>query len=169
MYTKTKKKKKPFYVHNCSGQIEYSQRTAWTTIGILCAILIPVIACAAAIFVCLRRNQQQQGSSTKSWHFSDRGSINNDSFAIRQTTPLKSSYERTLSPTSDSSSNISGTARKRRTYDGVYYTHEPLPNRPDINFEEKDWDLKDPKSTSESDSTFESMKKPESPSKESDV
>ena len=125
------------------------------------------MACVAGIFVCLRKNQQQ-GSSTKSWRFSDRGSVNNDSILSRQTTPLKS-YDRTLSPVSDSSSSTSGTARKRRTYDGIYYTHEPLPNLPEINFEEKDWDLKDPVSLNGSDSTTDSLKKPGSTSKESNV
>lgn len=130
------------------------------------AFLIPALACVAGVFVCMKKHQYQ-GSSTKSWRFSDRGSVN-DSTLSRQATPLKP-YDRTLSPVSDLSSSISGSTRKRRTYDGVYYTHEPLPNRPVINFEEKEWDLKELDSLNGSESTPELLKKPGSPSKESDV
>ena len=31
--------------------------------------------------------------------------------------------------------------KKRRVYDGVYHTNEPLPGRPLIEFEDKPWDL----------------------------
>ena len=135
--------------------------------AIISAFMFPLLGCVAGVFVCIRKNQSQ-GSSTKSWRFSDRGSIINDQTLSRQTTPLKY-YDRTLSPVSDSSSSASGTARKRRTYDGVYYTHEPLPNRPVIDFEEKDWDLREPSSFDGSESTIESSKKTGTPNKESDV
>lgn len=73
--------------------------------------------------------------------------------------------DRAISPNSNSSGAGHGfSTRKRRIsppYDGVYYTHEPLPNKPDIDFEDKDWDLKEDYSLA--------GRKLESPSKESDV
>lgn len=103
----------------------------------------------------------------KSWRYSERDSgIDNES-TLR---PLKYD-DRAITPISDTSTieTNSGT-RKRRTYDRVYRTHEPLPNRPDIDFEDKEWDLKDPTfSPTGSDSGTDSIRKAGSPSKESDV
>lgn len=162
-----------------TGQVEYSQRTAWTTMGIICAVLLPVILLIAFVFVCLRNNNNNNNKkgdgSARSWRFSGRYSergpgYDNDSSLSRQVTPLKS-YERTISPVSDSSTNTSGggSTRKRRTYDKVYHTHEPLPDRPNSVFEEKDWDLKIPNSPNGSDDTTDSLQKAGSVSKESDV
>lgn len=104
----------------------------------------------------------------KSWRYSERGSgIDNES-TLKQSTPLKAYDDRAITPISDTSTIDSGT-RKRRTYDKVYRTHEPLPNRPDIDFEDKEWDLKDPISPTGSDSGTDSIRKTGSPAKESDV
>lgn len=149
------------------GHVEYAQRTAWTTMGIISAVLLPVVCCIACGFLYMRK-KQSTGSSTKSWGFIDRGSaIDNESTLSKQTMPLKP-YDRTISPISDDSTIENNSSRKRRSYDGVYHTNEPLPNRPNIDFEEKEWDLKVPNSPTESDST-DSMRKTASPSKESDV
>ena len=81
----------------------------------------------------------QSDSSTKSWKFSERSS----SLSTRQTTPLKNVYEkRGISPSSDITTTSSSSKKKlKMRYDGVYRTHEPLPGKPDIDFEDKDWDL----------------------------
>jgi len=133
--------------------------------GIISAVLIPVVACIAFGFIYIRRNQSQ-GGSTKSWRYSD-----NDS--TKQNTPLKSYDDRAITPISDTSTigvmETNNSTRKRRSYDKVYRTHEPLPNRPDVDFEDKEWDLKDPISLAGSDSGTDSIRKTGSPSKESDV
>ncbi|XP_043267709.1 protein mesh isoform X2 [Venturia canescens] len=170
----------------CLRQVEYAQRTAWTTMGIICAVLLPVVLIIAFVFVCIRNNNgsdnrnKKGDSSARSWRFSGRYSergpgYDNDSSLSRQVTPLKS-YERTVSPVSDSSTSTSGggsgsSTRKRRTYDKVYRTHEPLPDRPNSVFEEKDWDLKIPNSPNGSDTTTDSLQKAAtgSVSRESDV
>lgn len=106
----------------------------------------------------------------KSWRYSERDSgIDNES-TLKQSAPLKSYDDRAITPISDTSTieTNSGT-KKRRNYDRVYRTHEPLPNRPDIDFEDKEWDLKDPISPTGSDSGTDSIRKTGSPSKESDV
>lgn len=137
--------------------------------GIICAVLIPVMACIVGGFIYIRRNQSR-GSSMKSWRYSERDSgIDNES-TLKQNTPLKSYDDRAITPISDTSTieTNSGT-RKRRSYDKVYRTHEPLPNRPDIDFEDKEWDLKYPISPAGSDSGTDSIRKTGSPAKESDV
>lgn len=131
--------------------------------GIISAVLVPAIGCIAAGFLYIRK-KQSTGDSTKSWRYT---TADNESTLSKQTIPLKA-YDRTISPISDSSTIETNSTRKRRSYDRVYRTNEPLPNRPDIDFEEKEWDLKVPNSPTESDST-DSMRKTASPSKESDV
>ncbi|XP_066592875.1 protein mesh isoform X2 [Prorops nasuta] len=153
----------------CLRHIEYAQRTAWTTMGIISAVLIPLAALIGCVFVFIRNNQKQGGSITRSWRYSERGSgVDNESTILKTLTPLKA-YDRPVSPESDTST-IGSNPKKRRSYDKVYRTHEPLPNRPDIEFEEKDWDLKEPNSPTESDVTIDSIKKTAgSPTRESDV
>lgn len=133
--------------------------------GIICAVLIPVTACVAGAFLYIRKNQTQ-GSSVKSWRYSERSSgVDNDSTLLSRLKTL----DRPVSPVSDTSTSPS-VIKKPHSYDKVYRTHEPLPNRPDVDFEDKDWDLKEPNSPTESEnSATDSMKKAGSPSKESDV
>lgn len=55
-----------------------------------------------------------------------------------------------MSPVSDRSSSGSSTSKKRRSYDKTYRTHEPLKGLPEVEFEEKQWDLDEtPSPTSE--------------------
>lgn len=136
--------------------------------GIISAVIIPAAGCIAGVFICIRKNQSQ-GSSIKSWRYSGRApGIDNDSTLLKQPVPLRA-YDRAISPVSDEST-ASSTAKKRRSYDKVYRTHEPLPNKPYIDFEDKDWDLKEPNSPTESEkSTADSLRKGGSSTKESDV
>lgn len=147
------------------GHIEYVQRTAWTVMGIISIVLIPVVACIVGGFLYIRRNQMQ-GGSTKSWRYSERSTDNEST--LKQ--PLKSYDDRAITPISDTSTNeTNSSTRKRRSYDRVYRTHEPLPNRPNIDFEDKEFDLKEPTSPTGSDSGADSIRKTGSPAKESDV
>ncbi|XP_034194646.2 sushi domain containing 2 mesh isoform X1 [Osmia lignaria lignaria] len=152
----------------CLRQIEYAQRTAWTTMGIIFAVSIPIIGCILGSFFLIRKNQKQ-GGSVNSWRYSERSSgVDNESTLLKQATPLKT-YERPISPVSDTSTAAS-TVKKPHSYDKVYRTHEPLPNRPNVDFEDKDWDLKEPNSPTDSEKSMtESIRKAGSPTKESDV
>ncbi|XP_076646307.1 sushi domain containing 2 mesh isoform X1 [Halictus rubicundus] len=151
----------------CLRGVEYTQRTAWTTMGIICVVLIPVVGCVAGAFFLIRKNQANE-SSDKSWRYSERVSAIDDSTLLRQSTPLKT-FDRPISPESDTSTATTA-SKKRHSYDRVYRTNEPLPDKPDIEFEEKDWDLKEPQSPTDSEkSTAESIRKAGSPTKESDV
>lgn len=136
--------------------------------GIISAVLIPAAACIAGAFLYMRK-KQSKGSSMRSWRYSERDSgIDNESTLLKRTVPLKPD-DRTNTPISDTSSIDN--SKKRRSYDRVYRTHEPLPDRPYIDFEEKEWDLREPNSPNSptgSDST-DSIKKRASPTKESDV
>lgn len=149
------------------GHIEYVQRTAWTVMGIIAAVIIPVVACIVGGFLYIRKNQTR-GGSTKSWGYTGRVSTADNESTLSK--PLKAYDDRAITPISDASTiETNSSPRKRRSYDRVYRTHEPLPNRPDIDFEDKEWDLKEPVSLTGSDSGADSIRKTNSPTRESDV
>lgn len=77
--------------------------------------------------------------------------IDDDSRAISPVTPTSEGSYAYMSPVSDRSSAGSNTSKKRRSYDKTYKTHEPLKGLPEVEFEEKQWDLDDeaPSPTSE--------------------
>lgn len=136
--------------------------------GIIIAVLIPAIIVGAAIILCIRRNSPSD-SSAKSWRFSDRGfGVDNDSPTSRLSTPLRFG-DRTLSPSSETGIDSTG-ARKRKSYDKVYRTNEPLPDRPYTEFEDKVFALEDDPVIRNSMAIYsEPLRKAGSPSKESDV
>ncbi|XP_033329084.2 sushi domain containing 2 mesh isoform X1 [Megalopta genalis] len=151
----------------CLRQVEYTQRTAWTTVGIICAVLIPITGCIAGAFFMFRKSQSNE-TTDKSWRNSEPSSAVDDATLLRQSVPLKP-YDRAISPVSDTSTATTA-SKKRHSYEKVYRTHEPLPDKPDIDFEDKDWDLKEPQSPTDSEkSTVESIRKTGSSTKESDV
>lgn len=71
--------------------------------------------------------------------------------AISPASPTSEGSYTYMSPVSDrSSSGSSNTSKKRRSYDKTYRTHEPLKGLPEVEFEEKQWDLDEaPSPTSE--------------------
>lgn len=76
--------------------------------------------------------------------------IDDDSRAVSPVTPTSEVSYTYMSPVSDRSSSGSSTSKKRRSYDKTYRTHEPLKGLPEVEFEEKQWDLDDtPSPTSE--------------------
>ena len=90
--------------------------------GIIAAILLPALIVVGLIVAVVRQRMEAKSdaSGKSSWRFSPK--------------------PRTASPLSDSTDSLSS-AKKRRKYDAVYRTHEPLPGKPDIEFEDKEWDL----------------------------
>lgn len=77
--------------------------------------------------------------------------IDEYSRGISPVTPTSEGSYTYMSPVSDRSSSGSNTSKKRRSYDKTYKTHEPLKGLPEVEFEEKQWDLDDeaPSPTSE--------------------
>ncbi|XP_011501466.1 PREDICTED: protein mesh [Ceratosolen solmsi marchali] len=100
----------------CLRQVEYSQRTAWTTMGIIAAVLVPALILVGIAFALIRKNGKESWSS-----------MSKSSSLAKLTRPV------------DVGETSSG--HKRRNYDAVYRTHEPLPGKPNIDFEDKDCDL----------------------------
>lgn len=145
------------------GQIEYSQRQAWTAVGVLTCLLFPAIVIVAVLVVCFKKKRKDEDAS-KSWRFSERGSGLDDKDSSIKPSPFVRSFGSSRSAVK----NVAqvSPSRIRRSYEGVYLTHEPLPNRPNVEFEDKDWDLRRDYSSS---SPSEAARNLDSPSKESDV
>lgn len=128
-----------------SGQQEYSSRQAGITFGIILAVIVPIITILA--YIAYRLLKRMKGDDS-SWTYK------------AAPTRLHTEDSRTVSPTdsiykspilSYTSSTDTNSLKKRRSYDKVYRTNEPLQGKPDVEFEEKPWDL-DSSSPTETDS-----------------
>lgn len=105
---------------------------------------------AYAGFVILKRikESKEETSYDSPSRAASRLKIDDDSRAISPTSDESYTY---MSPVSDRSSSGSNSSKKRRSYDKTYRTNEPLKGLPEVEFEEKQWDLDDdaPSPTSE--------------------
>lgn len=126
------------------GQQEYSSRAAAITWGIILAVLIPLIILIAfaAITVYRKIGKRDQDS----WEYED---IPKRNSLQRFSRPISANYQdeeeedlprSPLSSDSQKSDTGIGSLKKRRSYDKVYRTHEPLQGRPNGEFENKSWD-----------------------------
>lgn len=126
------------------GQQEYSSRSAAITWGIILAVLIPLILLIAfAAITIYRKIAQSKKNSWEYEHNPKTGSLH------RFKTPVSTDYEyeeeddmpqSPVSTDSQKSDTGIGSMKKRRSYDKVYRTHEPLQGRPNGEFENKSWD-----------------------------
>lgn len=120
------------------GQQEYDQRVAAVTWGIILAVLIPLVL--LILFVAYKgyqRYQENQQADTYSDSISKPRMLQN----YNRTSSIPDSDEEDYPP---SPTSTSSTAKKRRSYDKSYRTHEPLPGLPQTGFEEKPWDPNNP-------------------------
>lgn len=133
-----------------TGQQEYSARWLLITSLIILLILIPMLLCLAYIGLKMFRSYSENGSD--SWFINP---PSRSASRLRLNEPDSVIENRNLSPlvisdddytykspiASDLSSPSSSDSKKRRSYDRTYRTHEPLEGLPEIEFEEKPWDL----------------------------
>jgi hypothetical protein len=128
--------------------------------------MVPLVILLAFFFLTYRKKQRQQkgrGGGLSSWQFAkgdspetplkDRIFDEVDS-GLAQPSPNSSNSPNTdtLSPPASTPSPKQGSSppastlssrgsNKRRSYDKVYRTREPLPGKPNVEFENKVWDL----------------------------
>lgn len=122
--------------------MEYESINAGITAGIVIAIILPMIICIAGVAYCFYKNREKD----ETWEFniprsrsSSRAKINDPALYSRELSPNESP-DRVQSPVSDISS-LGSNNKVKRSYDRTYKTNEPLPGKPDIEWEEKDWDI----------------------------
>lgn len=125
-----------------TGQVEYESINAGITTGIVLAILVPMVACVGGVAFCFCKNREKD----ETWEFNiprsrsnSRARINDPALYSPELSPNESP-NRVQSPVSDISS-LGSNNKVKRAYDKSYKTNEPLPGKPDVEWEEKDWDI----------------------------
>lgn len=111
------------------GEVYYTRRVAFIAIGIILAVILPLMLC----IVCgAYRFRQKQLKEDPQWQMSLPRSRASSRTNLRQISN---------GPDDDSDTDQLGTIKKSRSYDKVYHTNEPLPGKPRIDFPAKKWDL----------------------------
>ncbi|XP_063911359.1 protein mesh isoform X1 [Zophobas morio] len=126
----------------CLRQQEYSSRMAAITSGIILAVLIPIILVIAyVVFIVCKRYSNDRNS----WQYNAAPAEPTTRTKLTEARPLSppmSDDEYSLrSPAPSDRSSTSSMGKKRRSYDKVYRTHEPLEGLPETDFEDKPWDV----------------------------
>lgn len=110
------------------GNVYYTQKNVWATIGIIFAVILPLLLILTCIIYCWRKKHLEKDPT---W---------------RMPIPSRSASRSTLRNLG--SERDDNTIEKVRNYDGTYKTHEPLAGKPDIDFSKKKFDLDDEEVTS---------------------
>lgn len=102
-----------------------------------------MIGCLCGTGYCFYKKRKDEKTA---WEFniprsrsSSRIRLNDPALYSQEGSPLESP-NRVMSPVSDTSS-LGSNNRVKRSYDKSYKTNEPLPDKPDVEWEEKEWDL----------------------------
>ncbi|KAL3266308.1 hypothetical protein HHI36_010486, partial [Cryptolaemus montrouzieri] len=125
---------------------EYSLRQAAVTIGWVLIVILPLVFLILLATRKLYHNYYKNpypelGQKNLSLvRAKSRSKLSLNSLGTNSPSTKEKNFSPMSSPAfSDSTTSLS--TKKRRSYDKVYRTHEPLPNRPDIEFEDKPFDL----------------------------
>lgn len=117
---------------HCLGEVFYTRRVAFIAIGIILAVILPLMLC---IICGVYRFRQKQLKEDPQWQMTMPRSRASSRTNLRA---LNANGE----PNDyDSDTDATGTLKKSRSYDKVYRTNEPLPGKPRIDFPAKKWDL----------------------------
>lgn len=117
------------------GNVYYTQRTVWTTIGVIFAVILPILLFITCVIYCWRKKNIKEDPNWK------------------MPIPSRSASRSTLRNLG--SERDDNTIKKVRNYDGSYKTNEPLENRTPVEFQNKKLDLDDEDVTSsEGDSIY---------------
>lgn len=142
--------------------VEYDIQRILQTIAIVLLIFIPLLIVLCCIVNVIVRKIKGEGSSA-SWNYlNSLDKPRRASVSKAETTPLKSAatladadsgigitnpVRRTAASTLEKTTPSAPPARPREdpdnALDGVYYTNEPLPGKPNVDFEDKIWDFDD--------------------------
>lgn len=106
---------------------------------------MPIVLIGACVAYHIIKRRTVKDTSTESWQY--KAELDH-SMAPLKAMPASvggfSAYRNSDGAASDRSSSGSSTLggmKKRRMYDRSYRTHEPLPGKPPVDFDDKLWDL----------------------------
>ncbi|XP_073993823.1 sushi domain containing 2 mesh isoform X2 [Rhodnius prolixus] len=125
----------------CLRYVEYDIKQLASTLLVLGAILLPLII----ILVCIGAfyyRKHKRNTPNNSWKYQPHNDVPptaSTSLLQQKTTPPLETDKVDEHPVT--SQALPQKTRTPFIYDRTYDTHEPLPGRPDIDFEDKDWDL----------------------------
>lgn len=135
------------------GHVEYESRSAWTTIALIAGLIVPLLV---GICCVVSRVYRRTGRLSLRYQ-SERAAKRRNSVMALSTVDLtgvgvgtKAGADRDGGDVDDDESDpstagpgssVPSSTNPRRSYDAVYRTHEPLPGKPDVDFEPKVWDL----------------------------
>lgn len=139
----------------CKGHIEYESRSAWTTIALIAGFIVPLL-----VGICCVVSQVYRRSGRLSLRYQTaRAAKRRNSVLALSTVDLSSAGTAAKrngrrgddgendgdggSSTDEGPvSSVPSSTNPRRSYDAVYRTHEPLPGKPEVDFDhDKVWDL----------------------------
>lgn len=107
-----------------SGEVFYAQRSAWIATGVVFIAILPILMCIICAVYCYRKRARKVEPGWK------------------LTLPRSRAGSRTTLRQMTSDGSDSDTLKKSRSYEKVYRTNEPLPDKPNIDFgPAKKWDL----------------------------
>lgn len=142
----------------CKGHIEYESRSAWTTIALIAGFIVPLLV---GICCVVSRVYRRSGRLSLRYQTARAAKRRNSVLAL-STVDLSSAGAAAKNngrrldngendddgPDDGSSteegpaSSVPSSTNPRRSYDAVYRTHEPLPGKPEVDFDRnKVWDL----------------------------
>lgn len=129
------------------GEYIYSGEQAAITSGIILGVMVPILLIFIAVWLWYIHEKKHNEPVTTTWRYERKEpDLTDDS-----TTNFLRGSKPYASDSSDSGNGSrygnrpngrsNGKPWFRRGYDKVYRTHEPLPGKPNIEFEDKVWDL----------------------------
>lgn len=144
----------------CKGHIEYESRSAWTTIALIAALIVPLLV---GICCVVSRVYRRSGRLSLRYQTARAAKRRNSVLALSTVdlssagAAAKNSGRRRDDGENDDdddgrgdgssteegpASSVPSSTNPRRSYDAVYRTHEPLPGKPEVDFDHtKVWDL----------------------------
>ncbi|CAI6362712.1 unnamed protein product [Macrosiphum euphorbiae] len=140
----------------CKGHVEYESRSAWTTIALIAALIVPLLV---GICCVVSRVYRRSGRLSLRYQTARAAKRRNSVLALstvdlssagaaakqngRRRDDGENDDDNDGSSTDEGpASSVPSSTNPRRSYDAVYRTHEPLPGKPEVDFDHnKVWDL----------------------------
>ncbi|KAG8266731.1 hypothetical protein J6590_065765 [Homalodisca vitripennis] len=143
----------------CLRMVEYDIRNILKTAAIILLILLPLLIALCCCLNVLVRKWRGDGSAASWRYLNSLDKPRRPSVSKAESTPLRSAATLVDAdsglgvsnpPRRTQATNLMATAPPVRpkedpdhALDGVYYTNEPLPGKPNVDFEDKIWDFDD--------------------------
>lgn len=141
-----------------TATVEYDTSQLLKTSAIIAGVLLPLLIGLACIGAYIYRRSIKEEKPDKVWQYQANGrspslsslistrrrsqlNLATPAASVSANDPLLSDAQRR--PVEEGTQRAGRPSASLRPFDGVYNTNEPLPNRPEVDFEDKVWGLED--------------------------